>query len=320
MMNSSECISEFAQNNDVFILDRGFRDVIKDLNQKGIRTLMPNLLAKGQKQFTTEEANESRKVTLLRWVVEAVNGRLKKMFKFFDHNIQCHYFMNSCEKLNRLLRISCAIMNRYCPPIYHDTDDQTMLLEDIQKKDTAINPLMKEIMANEKEFVRKRVCWKKYTSAEFQDFPQITLEELRKISLGKFNIKGSRAYTDAVLRADNQYHVHVHRQRPGLLRVRLGSKFRGGSSHLVWIEYSANGEEKILGHYCQCMQGARMITTCGHITSVLWYLGYQRHTKPDYKPRTYGQDIIDVTVKKAQVFTLDDEEVDESDEGCDDSD
>lgn len=312
MMNSTEGIAEFVEPNDVFILDRGFRDVIKELNNRGIRTLMPNLLAKGQKQFTTQEANESRKVTLHRWVVEAVNGRLKKLFKFFDHNVQCHYFMNGVEKLNRFLHISCAIMNRYCPPLCQDTEDKLLLLEEIKKRDTEKNTLMEEIKKHESELVRKRIVWKKYTSEEFQDFPRLSLEELHKISLGKFNIKSSKGYTDSYLRADNQYHVQVHRQRPGLLKIRLQSKFRGGSCHSVWIEYSATAMQKITGHFCECMQGARTITTCGHITSVLWYLGYQRHLKPDYKPRTYGQNIVDVTLKKMQMVA--DEE--ESNEEC----
>jgi hypothetical protein len=37
---------------------------------------MPTLLKKGQKQFTTFEANETRLVTKVRWVVEAVNNIL----------------------------------------------------------------------------------------------------------------------------------------------------------------------------------------------------------------------------------------------------
>ena len=52
----------FFQPNDVLVLDRGFRDSTEDLNSRQYKTFMPNLLAKGQKQFTTEEANESRRV------------------------------------------------------------------------------------------------------------------------------------------------------------------------------------------------------------------------------------------------------------------
>ena len=39
---------------------------------------MPHFLNKSQKQHTTEEANETRLVTKVRWVVESANGRIKK--------------------------------------------------------------------------------------------------------------------------------------------------------------------------------------------------------------------------------------------------
>lgn len=308
-MNNEEDLADFLKPNDVFILDRGFRDAIKMCNERGIRTLMPNLLAKGQKQFTTTEANDSRKVTLLRWVVEAVNGRLKKIFKFFDNVVPGHYFNENCQKLNSFLRISCAVMNKYCPPIYHDTEDQLALLAEIERTDLKENALMTEVMECQRQLVKKRVCWKKSTSADFEDFPRLSLPELHKLVRGKFSIKNARGYTDSHLRADTQYHVQLHRERAGLLRVKLGSKFRGSSNHLVWIEYSTSGDKKITGHYCQCMQGARTITPCGHITSILWFLGYQRHVNPQYVPRSFGQDIIDITAKKVQemqIFGLED--------------
>jgi len=63
MLEESE-FSSFFQPNDVLVLDRGFRDSIEGLNSRQYKTFMPNLIfqAKGQKQFTTEEANESRRV------------------------------------------------------------------------------------------------------------------------------------------------------------------------------------------------------------------------------------------------------------------
>ncbi len=39
------------------------RHVVPTFNDKNIRNYMPNFLNEGQKQFTTKEANESRKVT-----------------------------------------------------------------------------------------------------------------------------------------------------------------------------------------------------------------------------------------------------------------
>jgi len=44
------------------VVDRGFRDAIPDMTEAGFTKFMPHLLAPKQKQFTTKEANESRRV------------------------------------------------------------------------------------------------------------------------------------------------------------------------------------------------------------------------------------------------------------------
>lgn len=53
------------KENDIMILDRGFRDVKAELELKKIRVLMPALKGK-RKQLTTKESNESRYVTKIR--------------------------------------------------------------------------------------------------------------------------------------------------------------------------------------------------------------------------------------------------------------
>ncbi len=62
---------------DVLIVDRGFRDVKEFLEKVGLSVYFPSFLKKGEKQLEDEEANKSRLVTKVRWVVEVVNARLK---------------------------------------------------------------------------------------------------------------------------------------------------------------------------------------------------------------------------------------------------
>lgn len=79
--------SPYLQPGDHHILDRGFRDVIQMLLRLGHLTHMPELMDSEDKQFTTTQGNESRRVTLVRWLVEAVNGRIKKKFKLFRETV-----------------------------------------------------------------------------------------------------------------------------------------------------------------------------------------------------------------------------------------
>ena len=77
---------KFLRMNDVFVLDQGFRDVVKDLEEKNFKVLILALKDK-RKQLSTEESKESRFVTKTRWVVQAVHGVLKQKHRLLDHKI-----------------------------------------------------------------------------------------------------------------------------------------------------------------------------------------------------------------------------------------
>ena len=76
-----EGLNDCFRQQDILILDRGYRDAIPHLQGMGALTLMPPLLENGN-QFETADANMSRILTKTRWIVEARNGHLKNMFKF----------------------------------------------------------------------------------------------------------------------------------------------------------------------------------------------------------------------------------------------
>ena len=74
--------NDWLRPTDILIIDRGFRDCIPLLENLGYTTHMPRFLNKSQKQFSTEEANNTRITTKVRWMVEACNGRVKQ-WRFF---------------------------------------------------------------------------------------------------------------------------------------------------------------------------------------------------------------------------------------------
>ena len=58
-----EDIRNWFHEEDIFIVDRGFRDSIDMLEELGIHAKMPSLLRRGEKQLSTSDANASRLVT-----------------------------------------------------------------------------------------------------------------------------------------------------------------------------------------------------------------------------------------------------------------
>lgn len=57
----------FLEEDDCFIFDRGFRDVVDETTENGLSVVMPSLLTGKRTQFTCEEANSSRKVCAIHY-------------------------------------------------------------------------------------------------------------------------------------------------------------------------------------------------------------------------------------------------------------
>ena len=77
-------LRNLIRKKDVMVLDRGFRDVIKHLEQEyELITLMP--CCSLDKQLTTYQANCTRMVTKIRNVIERKNG----IFKIYNALEKC---------------------------------------------------------------------------------------------------------------------------------------------------------------------------------------------------------------------------------------
>jgi hypothetical protein len=85
-MNNEEGILDWLEDDGIVVLDRGFRDALTTINNFGFRVQMPDFL-NGKKQLSAREANNSRCVTKVRWIIEGgmneTNLTLVSMFHLF---------------------------------------------------------------------------------------------------------------------------------------------------------------------------------------------------------------------------------------------
>jgi hypothetical protein len=68
--NNDQGIKTWLHDDDIIIVDRGFRDAVYSMEELGLQVKMPAFL-KGKKQFSTQEANQTRIITKNRWVIES---------------------------------------------------------------------------------------------------------------------------------------------------------------------------------------------------------------------------------------------------------
>jgi hypothetical protein len=103
--------------------DGGFRFAREDLEEKQYIVAMPTCPTdRKQKQLTTDEANQTRLVTKVRYKVEVVNGKLKqnRLLDRVRPNIQAHTLMADWK-------IAGALYNLYFKPDKDFKDDHSFI-------------------------------------------------------------------------------------------------------------------------------------------------------------------------------------------------
>lgn len=273
-------IREWLQEGDILVVDRGYRDAEEYLREFGLEVRIPHTLERGHNQLATEEANENRLITKVRWVVESRNGHIKSLFKFFDQTIESAHILH----LQNFYLIAAALINRFHPPIQM-ADADVNVARRMLEQSRAPN-LIQQRVENE-GLIRRRAQWIALQGNQVR-FPHLTVDYLRNLTFGTYQISLAPSYVQDKLQHedDEEFQLNELMDDESLLHVRVYSRFRNRAIYHIFIQFNPDAVENvdrnhqiipILGHYCTCKSGARTLGSCAHIASVLWYLGFARH-------------------------------------------
>lgn len=113
----------FFRAGDIFILYRGFRDALPDLETFNYKAYILETKERNANQFTTEQANKTTLVTISRWMVEVINGRFKGDFKLFRQD----YFNRALGHMFKDFQIAAALLNSFHEPITDSVNAATFV-------------------------------------------------------------------------------------------------------------------------------------------------------------------------------------------------
>ena len=171
LVNNKDGILNWIAEHDIIVVDRGFRDSTGVMRALGLDVCMPEFL-NGRHRFDALEANRSRFISKIRWVVESANGRVKH-FKLLNQTIQ----NSTIPQLRDYLQIACALVNAYRVPVISSfsNGDQTAakMLACLHEPNLLRLRLSNEILH-----------WSNYDASDLIDFPVLTVNELRLITVG----------------------------------------------------------------------------------------------------------------------------------------
>lgn len=304
IVNNKDGTHDWLQPGDVLVVDRGFRDCLPLLENLGYTTYMPKFLNKNQKQFSTEEANDTRLTTKIRWVVEAVNGRVKQ-WRFFDKVMP----NTLLPVVSDYFSIVCSLINRFSNVYVNDTSKDDKLAKKILGLLNETNEL-KKYVKEMKDGTEKKLKWTALDASEaVKDFPRLSLDHLMDLTLGVYQVKQAKAYAIEHIDPDGAYFVKVTNTEKAMLRAHIQSRHINSVQYDVWLKYTSN---EILGWYCTCKVGARVIGCCAHISSLMWYLAYARYNPNELQQRSslYSGIILDAYEEESNDETDDDNEDD----------
>lgn len=278
---------------DILLLDRGFRDVVPVIEEKGLVVKMPSFLQTSERkgQLTTIEANRSRLVTAIRFVIETRNGHLKTIFKYFD-TILCSYDQ---VHISEDLEICSALINKYFITIESNRGCAPEVARRMLNNIDKVNELGNIITSDRfKKYIRKFTPF-----VNFNELPTLTKNQLFWISFGGYQIKQAESYTQMHIKQSNhqfivgifpddvcrtELHSFYDQDRDlKLFQMKLNSRFRSQMIHKTYVLIDCNyaDEKAVLAYYCECQNGWRTIGCCSHIMTLIAFL---LHTKGQNLP------------------------------------
>lgn len=282
------------EEGDFMFLDRGFRDVLTYLTEiKKIRAYIPGLGC-----LETLEANITRFITKIRWIIEQLFGRLKKKFRL----LAIPAYNSTLSYDFEFVLIGFALLNLFHMPIISDDGDENIAhlmlsrLNVINKLKNIVNDYnLSKVTVPYIEFEYRSMD--NLENNRILQFPEISLDDLYHISLGVYQINNAISYyaqhqkNDIFLvhkfepprhhaTAAITYHNYgIVVQDPLLVKAYMRSRYRNSKNHhiFVLVDRSKNGRECIMEYFCTCESGSRTVGCCSHIMTIIWYLGYGQY-------------------------------------------
>ncbi|CAF1464569.1 unnamed protein product [Rotaria sordida] len=266
LIKNKDGILNWIAEHDLAVVDRGFRDSTGMMRALDLDVCMPDFL-NGRHRFDALEANRSCFISKIRWVVESANGRVKH-FKWLNQTIQ----NTTIPQIRDYLQIACALINAYRAPAISSfsNDDQiaTKMLAHLHEPNLLRTRLNNEVLR-----------WSKNDASNLVGFPILTIDQIRLITVGIFQLKQARAYSEehcSTTDLNNQadFPLQTCNTDGQLIRIRFQSRHSNAKSYYTYIQFST---EEVLNSCCDCPIGDRQVGVCAHRAAAIWFLAYQRH-------------------------------------------
>lgn len=274
------------QAGDIMIVDRGFRDCADSLRSQGFIVKMPTCST--NPQLSSDEANSTRFVTIIRYNVERVNGVMKAKWKIFATQIDTRLIPHIATDF----KIAAALTNRMSKPFVENERNEAYSIHMLQRLHKN-NGLCVAVFARGFQNIVRNGSYIELTTLE--DIPALDIPDMQMISFGNYQIVQGHCYLSNQIHQHNEplkvyqffdedvakhccdlYSAEV---KPVLLMAKLKSRFvsRRLYSIFVLVDKTKTRHQSVLEYCCSCKIGTRTVGCCSHVMALIYYIGYAPH-------------------------------------------
>ena len=246
--------------------------------------------------MSTARANATRLVTKIRWAIEALFGRFKKKFKYFNVPADNKSIVND----QKSFMVAMALMNMFFKPVTSDKNCPDLPSEMLSRMEmqNKLQPILDDDYLN---INLTRYFWKSFELSEVEHiFPQLTIGDLQNIACGTYQLKMALGYYSEHVFSHNgifdvqifqnppeqnsrkqlkrlnypKYEIEI--EEPVLIRAKMHSRYSSSKIRTIYVlaDTSKTGRDAILAMHCSCDSGSRTVGSCAHTITLIWYLSH----------------------------------------------
>jgi len=279
LLESPGGLNSILKEGDVFFLDRGFRDVVSVLEERKFQVFMPALKGK-EKQLSDEQLNASRFVTKIRWVVEAIHGIIGQKCKLLHnqlHNSLLHNAHLYCQ-------IACFLQNRFGKRLNSDAELMEPIIERMRLRKGLKNTFASFVA--EQNWNRKTVPFHNISSDDLDDFPEMTINDLKIFFTGSYQLAQAISYLAEMITEKNTLDLQCVKVDPHIIKFEVKSRHCNAKMYKCYVHYQSQtiGINGIKQYCCNCANGNRTVGSCSHVAAIIYYLSHGRYLSRTIKP------------------------------------
>lgn len=145
-------------------------------------------------------------------------------------------------QIGDFVRIVCALCNKFRPCLGSmDPESSEIATKMLEKADM---PNTVQSLVEENNLLTRRAVYSaiEASSDQLDNFPVLSLDDMRTITLGIYQIKHAENYSREHLKDGGSYEIMVCHDFPFLLRVKIQSRHSRNILHTLWIKYDSEKE------------------------------------------------------------------------------